>query len=432
MMITHASRLGNAELTAELNRLARCEREATAALIVHLAEFDARRLFEGAGYSSLFRYCRKVLHLSEDAVYNRIKTARAARRYPVIVNRLESGALSLTTVRLLAPRLTPENHQELLAAASGKGKQAVEELLARRFPQPDVPARVRKVPTRPVTAEIEVSPAGAPTPNTCPPVADGAPLAAAAGPETPLLLPAPAAPRAVVRPLAPERYEIRFTASGEMRERLRVAQDLLGHAIPSGDIAQVFDRALTLLVADLSRKKFAATGRPRRSRGQSDESRNIPAEVKRVVDAHDQRRCAFVAPNGRRCDERRFLEFHHVVPYAAGGLPTAENIQLRCRAHNGYEADLFYGPGKRRLRGGVVSNGRAIYERERDRLFHQQRLDVADDRARVEERRGVDLADIAGAVDQEDLEHVRELPNGAARGSVRRVLHVLAEALDQR
>jgi hypothetical protein len=305
-----------------------------------------------------------VLHLSEDAVYNRIKTARAARRYPVIVDRLESGALSLTTVRLLAPRLTPENHQELLAAASGKGKQAVEELLARRFPQPDVPARVRRVPRRPVTPEVGVLVAGASTPDTCPPVAGGAPLAAAAGPETPLLLPVPAAARPVVRPLAPERYEIRFTASAEMREKLRVAQDLLGHAIPSGDIAQVFDRALTLLVADLSRKKFAATERPRRSRGQSDESRNIPATVKRLVDAHDQRWCAFVAPNGRRCDERRFLEFHHVVPYAAGGQPTAENIQLRCRAHNGYEVDLFYGPGKRRPHGRVVPNGRAICERE--------------------------------------------------------------------
>jgi hypothetical protein len=363
MLITHASHLSNPELTAELSRLARREREATAALIVHLAEFDARRLFEGAGYSSLFKYCMAVLHLSEDAVYNRIKAARAARRYPVIIDRLECGALTPTTVRLLAPRLTPENHQELLAAAAGKGKQAVEELLARRFPQPDAPARVRKVPSRPVTPALEVSAAGAPTPNACPPVASGAALAAAAGREIPVL-PVPAAARPVVRPLAPGRYEIRFTASGEMREKLRVAQDLLGHAIPSGDLAQVFDRALTLLVADLTRKKFAATGRPRPARGQSDESRNIPAAVKRRVAARDQRRCGFVAPNGRRCDARRFLEFHHVVPYAAGGLPTAENIQLRCRAHNGYEADLFHGPGKRRLRGGVVPNGRAIYERE--------------------------------------------------------------------
>ena len=105
MTMTRASRLDNAELTAELILLARCEREATAALIVHLAEFDARRLFEGAGYSSLFKYCMAVLHLSEDAVYNRIKAARAARDYPVIIDSLESGALSPTTVRLLAPRL---------------------------------------------------------------------------------------------------------------------------------------------------------------------------------------------------------------------------------------------------------------------------------------------------------------------------------------
>jgi hypothetical protein len=370
MLITHASHLDNAELTAELSRLAHCEREATAALIVHLAEFDARRLFEGAGYSSLFKYCMAVLHLSEDAVYNRIKAARAARRYPDIIERLESGALSPTTVRLLAPRLTCENHRELLAAASGMGKQAVEELLARRFPQPDVAPRVRKVPSPPVAAGASSTAA---VPTACPPAVAYEPLVPAAAPppvpvpppaltlsaEAPLVPPVPAAARAVVRPLAPERYEIRFTASGELREKLRVAQDLLGHAIPNGDIAQVFDRALTLLVADLSRRKFAATSHPRRSRGQSDTSRNIPAEVRRRVDVRDARRCRFVAPDGRRCDERRFLEYHHVIPYAAGGQPTIDNIQLRCRAHNGYEAEQFYGPGKRRTRSDVVPDGRS-------------------------------------------------------------------------
>jgi hypothetical protein len=164
----------------------------------------------------------------------------------------------------------------------------------------------------------------------------------------------------VVRPLAPERYEIRFTASGAMREKLRTAQDLLGHAIPSGDIAEVFDRGLTLLVADLSRRKLAAAPRPRASRGQSEESRNTPAEVKRHAVARDRDRCAFVARNGRRCEERRFLEFHHVVPHAAGGKPTVDNIELRCRAHNGYEVDRYFGPGKRRGRWGAVTDDRPV------------------------------------------------------------------------
>jgi hypothetical protein len=52
-----------------------------------------------------------------------------------------------------------------------------------------------------------------------------------------------------------------------------------------------------------------------------------------------------VAKTGRECRERAFLEFHHVRPYAVGGEATVENIALRCRAHNKYEADLFYGTG---------------------------------------------------------------------------------------
>src|SRR5207237_7567759 len=111
---------------------------------------------------------------------------------------------------------------------------------------------------------------------------------------------APSMPRPITRPLSAERYEIRFTAGAETREKLRLAQDLLGHAIPSGDLAQVFDRALTLLVAHLSRKKFAATGGPCRSRGQSADSRHIAAEVKRFVETRDERRCGFIAPDGRR------------------------------------------------------------------------------------------------------------------------------------
>jgi hypothetical protein len=68
----------------------------------------------------------------------------------------------------------------------------------------------------------------------------------------------------------------------------------------------------------------------------------------------DQGRCAFVADSGRRCRERGRLEFHHVEPYAAGGAATVANIQLRCRAHNAYEAVLFYGPSRSFRREGVV------------------------------------------------------------------------------
>jgi len=151
---------------------------------------------------------------------------------------------------------------------------------------------------------------------------------------------------AVVVPLAPERYKVQFTASAETYEKLRLAQNLLRHEIPNGDPAAIFDRALTVLLEDLAKRKLAATDRPRGGRGPVSNSRHIPAEVKRAVWLRDGGRCAFVGRNGRRCTEQGFLEFHHVSPYAVGGQPTVDNIQLRCRAHNGYEAELDFGPRK--------------------------------------------------------------------------------------
>jgi hypothetical protein len=56
----------------------------------------------------------------------------------------------------------------------------------------------------------------------------------------------------------------------------------------------------------------------------------------------DLGRCAFVAPDGRRCGERAFVQFHHVKPYAVGGEATVDGIELRCGRHNRYEARLFF------------------------------------------------------------------------------------------
>jgi hypothetical protein len=150
-------------------------------------------------------------------------------------------------------------------------------------------------------------------------------------------------PRPAVEALAPDRYRFQVTIGGETLEKLRLARDMLRHANPSGDDAAILDRALTSLLLDLAKAKFAATDAPRPSRGTDPESRHIPAEVRRVVWLRDLGCCAFVGAEGRRCKERAFVEFHHVRPFAVGGAPTADNIQLRCRRHNDYEARVFFG-----------------------------------------------------------------------------------------
>jgi len=119
------------------------DRATTAALLAHLAEVDERRLYLPAAHPSMYAYCIHELHLSEDAVFKRIQVARVARRFPAIFPALADGRLHLSAVVLLAPHLTKENAGELLAAAAHRTKSEVEQVLAERFPRPDVPGLVR-------------------------------------------------------------------------------------------------------------------------------------------------------------------------------------------------------------------------------------------------------------------------------------------------
>ena len=136
-------------LLAELRRLAACERAATANLLASLIEMDGRRLYLREGCSSLFTYCTQVLHLAEGAAYNRIEAARAARRFPPVLDAIADGSLTLTSARLLAPHLTTENHRAVLDAARHKSKREIELLIATLQPKPPVATVVRKVPLAP-------------------------------------------------------------------------------------------------------------------------------------------------------------------------------------------------------------------------------------------------------------------------------------------
>ena len=328
--------LGDRPLLETAKRLAAEERHATVALLRALAEIDSRRLYLGEGCASLFTYCTQVLHLSEGGAYNRIEACRAARRFPVIFDLLELSALTLTAVRLLAPHLTDANHRAVLDSAQHKSKREVEQLVAALAPRPDVATVVRRLaatsgpsPTAPTSMWD--------TQATC----DASSSAGSARADTAAVR----TPAARVSPLASDRYRLQVTLTGATHEKFRRAQALLRHAVPTGDAAEILDRALSLLVEHLERQRCAKTSRPRASKPPGPGSRCIPAAVRRHVWQRDGRRCAFVGVEGR-CRETAFLEFHHVEPYAAGGAATVHNIELRCRAHNNHEARLYFGAGR--------------------------------------------------------------------------------------
>ena len=316
--LTH---LTDSTLLRDLATLVSQERSATALLVAHLAEVDARRLYAPAGYPSLFEWSVAELHLSEDAAYKRIRVARTARQFPAIYDLLASGRLHLTAVMVLTPYLTERNADDLLVAAAHQSKAQIEQLLAERFPQPDLPAAIEAVASPMSPAQL------APEPVKFSPAEQAAPASE---------------PRSRVAPLAPQRFAVQFTMDQEAHDDLLYAQALLGHTVPCGDPAQVIARALKTLIAHLERRKFAKTDRPRRCQA-GDSARHVPAEVKRAVWQRDAGRCTFAGVSGHRCEARARLEYDHVEPVAQGGRATVQGLRLRCRAHNQYAAEQAFG-----------------------------------------------------------------------------------------
>ncbi len=341
--------MSDRDLLGATARAVRDERRSTADLLALLGELDSRRLYLGEGCSSLFTYCTQVLQLSEHAAYHRIEAARAARQFPIIVGLVADGSVTLTTVALLRPHLTAENHEARLAGALHRSKREVEHQIAGFAPKPDAKTLIRRLPvpsdSGPVapaasesTGESEPQP-GAIARAT---VTTQAPGAHSVRVER---CAPPVAPNPRIAPLAADRYLLRVTLSGEAHRNLRRAQELMRHVVPDGDPTVVLERALVSLVDQLERAKIAKVARPRgpSTPGSIRGSRHMPAAIRRDVWARDEGRCAFVGSRGR-CTETGYLEFHHVTPFARGGGTTVTNLSLRCRAHNRYESEQCFGP----------------------------------------------------------------------------------------
>ena len=136
MRTNRLTSLGDTWLSKLETAVARQRRNATL-LLAYLAEFEARKLYLPAGYSSMFAFCVGELHLSEDATATRLQVARLATRFPTILDALAEGRLHLDAVVLLAPHLDEHTVDELLAAATHKSGDEILRLLAERFPGPD-------------------------------------------------------------------------------------------------------------------------------------------------------------------------------------------------------------------------------------------------------------------------------------------------------
>jgi 5-methylcytosine-specific restriction endonuclease McrA len=136
--------------------------------------------------------------------------------------------------------------------------------------------------------------------------------------------------------------EVRLTLTDGEYEDLRAAMDLDAHAVPSGDPALVYARAIKHYREYLQKRRLGAkpgsekSAHPCRGRG-------IPKALVQLVWERDGGQCKFIGKGGHRCEEKSGLQIDHITPFAKGGQATSDNLRLLCRAHNRFEAERVFG-----------------------------------------------------------------------------------------
>jgi hypothetical protein len=211
----------------------------------------------------------------------------------VLFDAMADGRLHLTAVLMLARRLTSGNVDDLVAAATHKSKAEIEQLIAERFPQPDLPEMLQAIgpPPPPITTipppqGVEHSPENAAA-TMLPNHPTGPGPTHQHSPENAV----PRTLRSELKPLAPGRFGLQVTLDRETYELLQHVRALMSHEVPTGETALVLKGALKLAAGELEKRKYAATNRPGPSRPCAS-ARHIPAELKRAV--RDRREAADV------------------------------------------------------------------------------------------------------------------------------------------
>lgn len=312
MSLTH---LSSDALLLRLRELVAQDRGVTADLIEHLGEVDRREIVIDAGHPSLFDYCVKVLRYSEAAAFLRIRAARAAAKFPRILEDLRSGTIHLDAIMRLYPHLSEENSDALLTQASGASKREVQALVAwlggETAPERDV---VRWHPPSKTEATV-------------------------AAPEeaSPMVIP-------------PARIRLSFTADDEFLRKVERLRGLRRHKFPEGRLEDLLNESVE---QHLSRLEPRIT---KRAAKKPPSGRRIPAAVKAAVWERDEARCTYIAQDGRRCESREFLEFDHIRPWSMGGRSELSNVRLLCRPHNQRLGRRQFGPRRRGDRASVRPN----------------------------------------------------------------------------
>jgi len=263
------------ELVERTKQLVAEERKITAQVLEHLRQIEQHKVFAEWGYPSLFEFCVKELGYSESAAQRRISSMRLMREIPELKLAIEEGELSLTAISQVQQLFREKNY-------TTEDKREILKTLHGK-----------------TTREVEQ-------------------LLATIHPRK---------PRERNRILNDKHVEVTVVLDQKLLQQI---QDHFSHVKPGATVSELIE----LMAKKVLKSPPAPAVAPQTKAPQK---RFIPSAVKRFVQNRD-RSCTYTSPEGKRCSSTYLLQFDHIHPFALGGPTIADNLRLRCAAHNRWSA----------------------------------------------------------------------------------------------
>src|SRR6185312_7408275 len=256
-------------------------KKAEADLVEIFQKIEEARVFAKMGYTSLFEYGVKALGLSEANTYAFIQVGRKSKTVPALKEAIRSGALTVSKAKKIVSVITPENQEDWLEKAKTLSKEKLEKEVARENPRAVVSERAKYV--------------------------------------------------------SEDRVELRLGISEELLKKLKRIQDLESQR--SRKAASLEDALEKLAETYLEKNdpiKKAERVRPQLVPGlvANGVRVKIPAITRHAVNLRDQGQCTHTHTDGSRCEQKRWIETHHIQEVSQGGSNSISNLTTVCFHHH--------------------------------------------------------------------------------------------------
>ena len=302
------------QLNQEALRVAKAHVEVESYLFQVIEVVEERGLHEDCELS-LFKYCSRLLGLSESISYCLISVIRKGREVPEFREAVLSGELSLSKAKKICSVITSDNHKVWIDLARYETSRVIEKCVASANP--------KELIKESLTYK------------------------------------------------SADRLELKVGISEEIAELLKAAKDFLSQktakAVSTEEALELVlkeyvvrhdpvEKALRAKVREEKRETKRELKREENQdelASQKSVDQQFPGTVKKVathsktkhkrmpikritihaVSLRDQNQCTHVSQFGR-CEQKRWLDIHHVTPIGAGGTNAVDNLTTLCSAHH--------------------------------------------------------------------------------------------------